>query len=115
VAVGTHDNEIGAESGSLRQQKATHVFSAGRQAAYLHVRAVTRQVARDIRPRLFAVTGMTLMVDDQHFDRLGPHKQWQGVRHGPDGFAPGVPRHKDATDTGYRAARRKHDDRPAGA
>jgi hypothetical protein len=76
VAISAHDNEIGAESGSLRQKKVTHLFSVGRQSSYLHVRTVTRQVARDVRPRLLAVTRrLALMVDHQDFDRLGPHKQ----------------------------------------
>src|SRR6267143_2111621 len=78
--------------------------------------AVTRQVARDVRPRLLAVTlRAALMVDDQDFDRLGLHKQWQGIRHGTDGLARGIPRHQDAPDRGYRVAWRKNADRAAGA
>ena len=73
MAIGAHDNEIGTESGSLRQKKVTHLFSAGRQASYLHVHTVTRQVARDVGPWLLAVTRrVALMVDHQDFDRLGP-------------------------------------------
>jgi hypothetical protein len=65
MAIGAHDEEIGAESGSLRQQKVANVFAVGRQGSYLHMRAVTRQVARDVRPRLLAVTRLVaLMVDD---------------------------------------------------
>jgi len=54
------------------------------------------------------------MVDDQDLDRLGPCKQWQRIRHGPDGLAPGVPPHQDAAEPGCRAVWRKHDDRPDG-
>jgi hypothetical protein len=65
VPIGAHDEEIGAESGGLRQQQATHVLSARRRASYLYMRAVTRQVARDVRPWLLAVTfRAALMVDD---------------------------------------------------
>ena len=74
VAVGAHDEEVDAESGSLRQQQTTHVFSVGCQASYVHSRTVTRQVARDVRPWLLAVTRMTLMFDNQDLDRLGLHK-----------------------------------------
>src|SRR5258708_39435344 len=77
---------------------------------------MTRQVARDVRPWLLAMTGsIAFMVDDQDFDRLGLYKQWQGVRHGADRLARGIPSHEDAADTGYRAAWRKQDDRSAGA
>jgi len=79
---------------------------------YLHVCTMTRQVARDVRPRLLAMTGsIAFMVDDQDFDRLGLHKQWQGVRHGSDRLARGIPSHEDPADFGYRTAWRKHDDR----
>src|SRR5580704_2604095 len=116
VAIGAHDEEISAESGSLRQQKLTHVFSAGRQALYFHLRVVTRQVAGDVRPRLLAVTRpVALMIDDQDLDRLGLHKQWQSVRHGADRLARGIPRYEDAADLRYRAARWKHDDGATGA
>jgi hypothetical protein len=65
VAIGTHDDEIGIESASLGQQKAAHVLSAGRKASYLHMDPVTRQVARDVRPRFLAVTRrVALMVDN---------------------------------------------------
>src|SRR5260370_26792264 len=65
VTIGAHDEEIGAESGGLRQQQATHIFSAGCEASYLDMRAVTRQVARDVRPWVLAVTfRAALMVDD---------------------------------------------------
>jgi len=84
VAIGAHDKEISRESGSLRQKKATHLFSAsaGRQAAYSYLRAAPRQMARDIRPRFLAVTRrMALMVDHQDLDRLGLGKQRLGIRH----------------------------------
>src|SRR5258708_25755722 len=74
VAISTHDDEIGAESGSLRQQKAADVFSARRKASYLNLRPVMRQVARNVCPRLLAITRVTLMVDDQNLDRLAPRK-----------------------------------------
>jgi hypothetical protein len=66
VAVGAHDEQIGTESGGLRQQQATHIVSAGREAPYLHLRTVTRQVARDVRPWLLAVTfrAALMMVGD---------------------------------------------------
>src|SRR5467141_10449 len=54
VAVGAHDEEIGAERGGVREQNAAHVLAAGRQASYLQVRVVTRQVSRDVRSRLLA-------------------------------------------------------------
>jgi len=55
VAIGAHNHEIGSESASLRQKKPTHLFTAGRQASYLHVHTVTHQVARNVRARLLAV------------------------------------------------------------
>ena len=55
VTIGAHDDEIGTESGGLRQQKVTHIFSSGRQASYLDSHAVTRQMAGDVRTRLLAV------------------------------------------------------------
>ena len=64
MAIGTHDDEVGAESGSLRQQKVAYVFSARRKASYLHLRPVMRQVACDVCSRLLAMTRMALMVDD---------------------------------------------------
>src|SRR5882672_607463 len=115
VPVGTHYEEIRAERGRLRQQETAHVFAAGRQASYFHSRTVTRQVARDVRSRLLAVIRpVALRVDDQYLDRRGPHKQRQGVRHGPDGLAPRVPPDQDAADPGCRAAWREHDDRSSG-
>src|SRR5260370_39300434 len=66
VAIGTHDEQIGTESGGLRKQKATHFFSTGRQTSYLHVRTMTRQVARYVRPWLLAMTfrAALMMVGD---------------------------------------------------
>src|SRR5438445_6488049 len=65
VAVGTHDEEICAEGGGLRQQQTSDVFAVGRQPSYVHFRAVTRQVARDVRSGLLAVIPpATLRVDD---------------------------------------------------
>src|SRR5437899_1180949 len=55
MAIGAHDDEIGAESGSLRQQKVAHLFAAGGQASYFHLCAVTRQVARLDALELYAV------------------------------------------------------------
>src|SRR5260370_3841687 len=80
------------------------------------MRAMTRQVARNVRPRLLAVTlRVALMVSDQDLHRLGLRKQWQGVRHGADRLARGVPRHEDAANLRYLTPWRKHDDRSAGA
>jgi hypothetical protein len=73
-------------------------------------------VARDISPRLLLVTGsMVLIFDNQDLDGFGPRKQWQSVRHGPDGFTAAIPRHEDPADSGYRAACWKNDDRTARA
>jgi hypothetical protein len=75
VTIGAHDDEIGAEGQCLRQQKVPHAMSSGRQTPYLHLRAVTCQVACDVRPRLLPVTrSVALMVNDQDLDRVGPHK-----------------------------------------
>src|SRR5258708_8739065 len=72
VPIGAHHEQIGAESGGLRQQQATHVLSARRHASYLYMRAVTRQVARDVLPRFLTVAlRAALMVDDQDLDRVG--------------------------------------------
>ena len=58
----------------------THFISTRWESAYAHLRAVTRQVARDIIPRLLLVTGgMVLIFDNQDLDGLGPRKQWQSV------------------------------------
>ena len=101
VAIGAHDDEIGAKSCSLRQQKPAHFFSAGRHTSHLHLRAMTCQVARDVRTWFLAmIRRVAFMVDDQDFDRLGLHKQRQGVRHRPDGLAPRVPGHHDSVDPG---------------
>jgi hypothetical protein len=75
VAIGAHDNKIGGESGSLREKQLPYLLSAGRHASYLHVHTVTRQMTRDVRSRLFAVTRcVALMIYDQNLDRLGLHK-----------------------------------------
>src|SRR6266849_2540882 len=79
-----------------------------------HLSTVACQVARDISPRLLLVTGsMMLIFDNQDLDGLGPRKQWQSVRHGPDGFTTAIPRHEDPADSGYRAACWKNNDRTA--
>lgn len=57
MAIGAHDEEVGAESCGLRQQEAPHVFAAGRQLTDLHSRAVTREVTRDVRPYLNGARG----------------------------------------------------------
>jgi hypothetical protein len=93
VAIGAHNDEIRAKGGSLREQKATHVFSFGRKPSYLHLRTMTRKVACNIRPRFLAVTRVKRMVNNQDLDRFGPHKEWQSVRRGPDCFPPSVPPH----------------------
>jgi hypothetical protein len=75
VAIGAHDNKIGGKNGSLREKKVPHLFTAGRQASYLHVHTVARQMTRDIRSRLLAVTRcVAIMIYDQDLNRLGLYK-----------------------------------------
>ena len=76
VAVGAHDDEIGAEGGGTGQQEATHVLAAGGQSSHLHPDAVTSQVACDVRSRLLAVARkVAVTVHDQDLNRIGPYEQ----------------------------------------
>src|SRR6266481_8193152 len=47
VAICTHNQEIGAESGGPRKQEAAYLLAVGRYAVYPHVRAMVSQVTRD--------------------------------------------------------------------
>ena len=65
MAIGAHDEEIGAKGRGLRQQKATDVVSFGRSTPDFHMRPVARQVTRDVGARFLTMTRMTFIVDDQ--------------------------------------------------
>jgi hypothetical protein len=115
VAIGTHYDEIGAKISSLRQQKPPNVLPSRRNTSYFHTRTVTGQVSRDVCPRILTVTWVALMIGDQNLDGFGSRQDGQGVCGGPYGLAGGVPRHQDAANLGYFAARREQKDRPARA
>jgi hypothetical protein len=116
VTVRAHDEEIGAKSHRLREQKMTYVFSFGRQTLHLYLRAESRQAARDVRPRLLTVTcPLALIVNDQDLYSFRTRKQGQGIHYGPDGLARGVPTYDDSTDARWRTAWWKEDDWPTGA
>src|SRR6266404_1896765 len=85
VAIRTHNQEIGAESGGPRKQEAPYLLAVGRYAVYPHVRAMVSQVTRDIRPWLLAlVHRVALVADNQNLHRVRFDKQRQSVRHGTD-------------------------------
>ena len=104
MAIRTHNQKIGAESGGPRKQEAAYLLAVGRYAVYPHVRAMVSQVTRDIRPWLLAlIHRVALVADDQNLHRVRFDKQRQSVRHGTDGLPRGVPCHQDASNARYRA------------
>jgi hypothetical protein len=114
LTVGAHHEQIGTKSRCLRQQEMTHILTTGRQALYFNPRAVTHQVACDIRPRLLSVTSsLVLIINDQDLYRFCPSKQWQGIRKGPNRLACRVPSDEDAAHPRCRGAWRKKNDRSA--
>src|SRR6267143_779693 len=115
LTIGTHDEEVGAKSHCLRQQKVTHPLSIGRQTLYLYLRAESRQAACDVRPRLLTVTlSLALIVNDQDLYSSCARKQGHSIRYGPDGLARGVPTYENAADPRCHASWWKEDDWPTG-
>src|SRR5882672_8847437 len=115
VAIRTHNQEIGTESGGPGKQEAAYLLAVGRYAVYPHLRAMVSQVTRDIRPWLLVlIHRVALVIDNQKLHRVRFDKQRQSIRHGTDGLPRGVPCHQDASNLRCRAVWRKQDDGPPG-
>jgi hypothetical protein len=115
VAVGSHDEKVGAERGRSREQDVADALATRGVGADFDSDMVSREVARDVGAGLLPMECRALVrVHHEQLDQLGPRQERHRIRHGASCLATGVPAHEDAAarpETGI-GGQQKH--RPAG-